>query len=500
MKKKFIFIFTALILCLVIALPPQAAAGGASHLAVGTWTTNPRLIAFGEFNGQPLVWRVLEVKDENPDFDGIKTAFLLLDGLLSHGGDVVVMMRFDRTNNSFPNSEIKRWLNDGAGGFLAALADYQAYILYTTYAPGNPPRQWADRAPEGMSKVFLLSNGEALNDKYFADDTDRDASHIAWWLRSPGFEDDIATVVFVPGIVARNGSLVEAMHAVRPAFKIDISPSSVFANLPVSYGLAVKAIDENMPIRGAKFTLAPAGDAPLSVLPTQNFSNSLGMARFMNVTPGTYTLAVSKPGYKTELLSITVPAAAMPVVSLTPDPDALPDRVIFGRYNGAPIEWDVLDIVNDRALLFAGALFEGIRFDNEGSNIWAGSTMQEYLNSDVEGDPIVGFLHETNFTAAETTAMDTAASPTGDAVFLLSSEEVFSYLPDAYMRKLEHDITWLTRSPFGGEDLVAISPSGEYTVIDVLARGTTGWYRPATWVDLSMLTFDRDTNTLLGIE
>ena len=486
-------------LCLAAA-PTAQATSTAADMTAGVWTGNPRYMSFGYFNERPLVWRVLEVKDENPDFGGTKTAFLLLDDVLRHSGNFAKTMRFGHPNNSFPNSDIKNWLNDCEDGFLTVLAAYQANILDTTYRPGNHNHRWAGGPAEDTSKVFLLSVDEAIDNKYFANNADRVASRIIWWLRSPGFENDIVTVVFSPGFVARNGSYIEAMHAVRPALKIDISPSSVFADLPVSYGLAVRAVDENNSIRGAKFSLRDADDT-YEKSPVENFSNSLGIARFTRVVPGTYTLTVSKPGYKTESLSISVPTAEIPVVSLIPNPEAFPDRVNFGHYEGKPIEWDVLDIVDGRALLFAGALFEKIRFDNQGSNVWANSTMREFLNSDADGDPIVGFLHEINFTAADIAAMDVAASPTGDAVFLLSTEEVFHYLPDADMRLIADELaTWLTRSPVGTEDLAAICPSGEYTVFYVLDRASSGWTRPATWVDLSLLTYDRDTNTLSGIE
>ena len=498
MKKKFIF-FTALILCLAFAEPALAA----DDMTAGTWVNNPRYITFGDHHGRPLVWRVLEVKDEDPDFDGIKTAFLLLDDVVRGSGGLVEFMRFDRSNNDFPNSEIRQWLNDDTSGFLAALSAYKAYMLDTTYASGNPPRLWPNGVPEGTSKVFLLSVEEALDDRYFADNADRAASSAWWWLRSPGFEDDIATLVLHSGDIARNGFYIRNPLAVRPALKIDLSPSSVFAAVPVSHVSTVKAIDENAPVRGAKVTLAPVGDAPLGVplLDTpqaQIFSNSVGVARFTNVTPGEYAVTISKPGYATESWVITVPAPATPALSLTHDPDALPGRVIFGSYNGRPIEWDVLDIVDNRALLLAGALWER-HFDFGGNSAWESSSLREYLNSDIIDENRICFLHEINFTAAETAAMDAGASPTGDAVFLLSSWEVFHYMPDAEMRSFG-DISWLTRSPAGGDSVVAVNSSGELSAYPVLSRSAIGWTRPAVWVDLNMLTFDRDTNTLLGIE
>ena len=479
-----IFFFTSLILCLVLA-PLSSQAGQARDMAAGTWTANPRYMTFGG-----LLWRVLEVKDDDSDFDGVKTAFLLLDDLLRDDGDNVIFTRFAPRNNSFPNSAIKAWLNDGANGFLAGLGAYQADILDTTYGPDNAPRRWAGGVTSGTSKIFLLSVGEAGNDGYFADDADRAAGHSGWWLRSPGFEENIATVVIHTGFVARNGMFVDNRSAIRPAMKIDLSPSSVFASVTVSYRLAVNVNNGGGPIPGAKVSLAPSPPTRGA----ENFSNSTGVARFVNVASGTHTVTVSRPGYITESRLIAVPAEANTAISLAPDPAALPDRVKFGKYGGNPIEWNVLDIEGGKALLLAGALFQG-QFDIQGSNLWEDSSLRAHLNSDAGR----GFLQASNFTAAETAAISTAPSPTGDSVFLLSSGEVFHYLPDADMRR-SGDVEWLTRSPFGDEDVIAIGAGGERGIVEVFALTRSPiWVRPAVWVDLSMLTYDSGTNTLAGL-
>jgi hypothetical protein len=431
---------------------------------------------------------VLEVKDNDSDFSNTKTAFLLLDELLRDKSGNVEARKFG-SSNDFPNSEIREWLND-MSGFLADFDVYHDDILDTTYGPDNGNRKWSGGTVNGKSKVFLLGVEEATNNSYFANDTDRAIANKTWWLRSPGYDSDIAALAFGVGRVGRNGSYVENMYAVRPALKINLSPFSEFASVSVSYGLVVKIDDGNNPIPGAKASLALSSTAQS----TASFSNSVGITRFANIKPGEYTVTVSKPGYAAELLSITVPGT--PSISLTPDSASLPGKVRFGKHNGEPIEWDVLDIVNGRALLLAGTLFD-MNFDNEGSNVWESSTLRAFLNSSAAG-VITGFLHEDNFTATEAAAIDVAVSATGDAVFLLSSDEVFSFLPDANMRYFG-DKTWLTRSPFGesGEDVVVISPDGEYGgAIPANTRNIFAFVRPAMWVDLSILTYDVGINTL----
>ncbi|MCL2768030.1 MAG: DUF6273 domain-containing protein, partial [Synergistaceae bacterium] len=178
---------------------------------------------------------------------------------------------------------------------------------------------------------------------------------------------------------------------------------------------------------------------------------------------------------------ITVPS--IPVIHLTPDPTALPDKVEFGKYNENPIEWSVLDIVNGKALLFAGALFQEQFDTRERRSEWANSTLRAHLNSNAAG----GFLQGSNFTAEETAAIDAAASATGDLVFLLSIDEVYKYLPDANMR-YNDDKEWLTRTSNGAEDVVAIRPDGEYGGgFEAYTRRQPAWIRPAIWVDLRLL-------------
>ena len=491
--KKYVF-FSVFLFCLTLTPLYAQAKDNAGEMRAGTWTVNPRYMTFGAYNGHLLLWRVLEVKDNDLDFGGIKTAFLLLDDLLRNNNGNVEVRIFDPVNNNFPVSEIKKWLNDSTSGFLTGFDAWQCDILDTTYGP-DTPHQWTSPA-SCTSKVFILSVGEANNSSYFANDDDRVANS-RWWLRSPGYGNDVATSVLGYGSVARNGPYVYGDCGVRPALKINLSPSSVFAALPVSYVSTVKVNDGSNPIPGAK--------AFFSEQYAEKFSNSDGIVRFSNVLPGAYTITISKPGYEKESRSIIVPGT--PTISMKPDTTTLPAKVKFGKYNGNPIEWDVLDIVDGKALLFAEPLFQSnfdIR-DETGSSVWANSSLCALLNStDSEGFMqewnflnVGGFMKESNFTAAEASAIDSTASSTGDSVFLLSIEEVYKYLPDASMRYFDSK-EWLTRTPGNSEDVMYISVDGEHGGgIPANTRNILCWVRPAMWVDLCKLTYDFTTGSLV---
>jgi hypothetical protein len=237
-------------------------AENAGDIAEGTWAkdgeySNPRCLTFGGYNGHALKWRVLEVKDNDPDFGGKKTAFLVLDGVLRERDGTAVTMSFDADTadgigtNNFPASDICLWLNDT---FVTTLAAYQGGILDTVYGPGTPfpihnpeggKYKWYGDTQTGRSKIFLLTvddtanpnyfiNGEKIDDDIFSANSDRDLGH-EYWLRSPGIDSDYAAVVLSGGQVVSGGNIVnDDTFAVRPALKIDLS-SPVFTSVLVTY-------------------------------------------------------------------------------------------------------------------------------------------------------------------------------------------------------------------------------------------------------------------------
>jgi len=174
--KKLLFFHALVLYFILISIPVCSATHNAREMDVGVWTENQRYMSFGSYNGRSLVWRVLEVKENDMDSGGVKTAFLLLDDLLRSLDGSVEAVGFGSSNN-FPNSKIKEWLNDNTSGFMSCLSAYHPDILDTTYGPGNAPRRWLGGSTSDTSKVFLLSAEEADNKSYFANDADRTAAN-----------------------------------------------------------------------------------------------------------------------------------------------------------------------------------------------------------------------------------------------------------------------------------------------------------------------------------
>ena len=159
------------------ALLRKAVSRDARDLRAGCWADEHRWIAFGEYNGKPLIWRILEVYETD---GGSSEAFLFAE-------DAVDYMLFDDSSNDWDSSEIKRRLNEDF--YRGAFSEQE------------------------------LNVEEAEDKRFFADDSDR-AIGDWWWLRSPGNSNGRAADVFSYGEVYSGGDYsVDSERAVRPALK-----------------------------------------------------------------------------------------------------------------------------------------------------------------------------------------------------------------------------------------------------------------------------------------
>jgi hypothetical protein len=149
--------------------PAAAVPGGAKNLSGGSYTSEPRWIAFGRRDGKPILWRVLEIGRTD---QGTPMAFLFAE-------DAVAKMEFDSSSNDWVSSDLARWLNDDF--YYGAFSDKeQGAIVNTTYYYGGKNKGSDDR---GTSKVFLLSTDEANNEKFFKNDATARLNHLGGFAR-----------------------------------------------------------------------------------------------------------------------------------------------------------------------------------------------------------------------------------------------------------------------------------------------------------------------------
>lgn len=213
-----------------------------------------------------------------------------------------------------------------------------------------------------------------------------------------------------------------------------------------------------------------------------------------------------------------------------PDVSVIPGRtVVFGHFeqdgsadNGAePIEWQVLDTADGKALLVSRYGLDTGAYHKEWAEVtWEACSLRAWLNGD--------FLSSA-FTAQEQgfillTSVDNSAaqgnsrwqadggSDTQDSVFLLSCAEIEKYFPEKVSRiclptavALKHgaytgsSVTadgrpigwWWLRSPGVDQKRAAyLHPTGQ---LDATYVGqTAGCIRPAMWVSLDAGIFDAD--------
>ncbi len=216
-------------------VPPQttAAASGLTDVKVG------KTVDFGQYeqennmaNGkEAIVWRVLAVKDEK--------ALLLTDKLLD-----VKPYNIENKDITWETSTLRKWLNED---FLnnAFTAGEQAAIAATTLLNKDNDDDWTDGGNNTNDKVFLLSREEA--EMYLASVSARIAQgtiwaqnnfmgvagdippdNMQWWLRSVGYKQNAACMVFEDGTIS-DGSLTFGLSnvsiesiGVRPALWVNL--------------------------------------------------------------------------------------------------------------------------------------------------------------------------------------------------------------------------------------------------------------------------------------
>lgn len=178
---------------------------------------------FGNYAGEPIEWRVLEVRAGKALLISAKA----LDCKPYNEA-------FART--SWAECSLRSWLN---GEFLTSGFDAseRSRIASTRVVNADNPNWGTPGGADTHDYVFLLSIDEAK--AYFKDDEDRvcyptafaqkngtwiaDNGACYWWLRSAGSDGDFEAGVYPDGDVGSVGNYVDdSESAVRPALWIDL--------------------------------------------------------------------------------------------------------------------------------------------------------------------------------------------------------------------------------------------------------------------------------------
>ena len=174
------------------------------------------------------------------------------------------------------------------------------------------------------------------------------------------------------------------------------------------------------------------------------------------------------------------------------------DYVKFGRYpqrlegEARPVEWRVLAIENNKALVISRYALDAMRFDPE-SNDWSKSEIRRWLN---------GEFYNSTFSGEEKARIK---SFNQDNVFLLSREEAEKYFANSDARKckptsyakakgaseIDDFCWWWLRSPYPSisNRVYYVSNGGDvryyvHNIINLDVYNYNGSVRPALWVNL----------------
>lgn len=152
--------------------------------------------------------------------------------------------------------------------------------------------------------------------------------------------------------------------------------------------------------------------------------------------------------------------------------------VEFGKYENAPMEWQVLAKEDGKVLLLAKGHVGSMAFNEEkGETSWETSTLKAWLNDE---------FYNKAFGKSEKKLIDASNN-----VFLLSDDEVKTYLPDEATRSLTVDGKtyrwWLRTSHVNSKYTLLVTQDGTVGFVPAnKANGNNGInvVRPAIWVNM----------------
>ena len=152
-------------------------------------------------------WRALEVDRE------AETALLIAEE------PICERAYHDKLEDvTWEQCSLRKWLN-GEYYEKAFSEEEKAAIQECELKNPDNPKYGTKGGNDTRDRIFPLSIDEA--EKYFKDDMDR-ATGSWWWLRSPGGEQDYASIVLVDGVLGSYTSAGIHKITVRPAFRINL--------------------------------------------------------------------------------------------------------------------------------------------------------------------------------------------------------------------------------------------------------------------------------------
>ena len=168
-------------------------------------------VGFGNYNGQSIVWRVLDIDDEN------EKALLVTK-------DIVALMAFAEGTETWEDSLVRQWLNND---FInEAFTDEEAAIILSTDITIAPNAEYGTSGGNSTTdKAFLLSEEEV--NSYFIDGEARRSNYNGeledWWTITSGEDETSILIVMGEGTIFTDGYSKQQEEGVRPAIWVNLS-------------------------------------------------------------------------------------------------------------------------------------------------------------------------------------------------------------------------------------------------------------------------------------
>ncbi len=176
--------------------------------------------------------------------------------------------------------------------------------------------------------------------------------------------------------------------------------------------------------------------------------------------------------------------ATEPEEEITIDNSKIKEEISFGYYNNSPIDWIVLSVQNDRALLLSKDRIASRRYDDSKNIDWETSEIRQWLNDTFYAEAFTRSEQDYIIRTRVRVSADSNSTKTvNDYVFLLSKEEVLLYLPT-----VEDHVTgyyWFLRTT--GNTAVGINKAGDFNEPPSSLITASLPIRAAMWVYADLL-------------
>lgn len=229
MKKRSVFLISSISAAFLLSacgssstsVSSEESEGAAASAAAASAGSIPETVAFGSYQNERIEWYVLKEEDG-------KALLLSVHALDARP--------FNDGPSTWDHSSLRAWLND-AFYQEAFSEEEQQKIQLSELNNGDDLGYGTETGESTEDRVFLLSASEAQNElpheETVTSPTDyalsqgayvNEAGNCAWWLRSPGMNDEGPAYYSSQGSIgtrAHQGS--EKIIGVRPAVWVDLS-------------------------------------------------------------------------------------------------------------------------------------------------------------------------------------------------------------------------------------------------------------------------------------